>query len=103
MFKKGSGVIQATCIFVLACGFGLRVVESRTQDLQTVNIRVEDYPHAFQNKEPVKIVGLRSKSNHFDVEAGFERSRLIVSRHLRNLPRPAPHREGPRPASRGAE
>ena len=41
MFKKGLVAVPAICVFVLCCGFDLRVVGSRTQDLQTVNIRVE--------------------------------------------------------------
>jgi hypothetical protein len=57
MFKKGSIAVSA-CVIGLCCGFGFRLAESRTQDLQTVNITAEDYPKAFQNKEPVKIVGL---------------------------------------------
>jgi hypothetical protein len=58
--RKYSGIVLAISLLCICCGFALKPAKSkpRAQDLQTINIKAEDYPQAFQNKEPVKIIGL---------------------------------------------
>jgi hypothetical protein len=48
-----SVVLTALAVY---CLFLLK--PSKAQETSAHNIRIEDYPHAFQNKEPVKIIGL---------------------------------------------
>lgn len=58
MSKKLSIASVALLVLCLCYAFSSSRSTSKAQDLKTVNIKAEDYPLAYQNKEPVKIVGL---------------------------------------------
>ena len=52
--KKLSAVGLITLALCFCCAFSLKLKVAQ----QPVNIKIEDYPNALQNKEPVKIIGL---------------------------------------------
>jgi len=54
MLKKLSATGLVAIALCLCCAFSLKAKVAQ----QPVNIKIEDYPNAFQNKEPVKIIGL---------------------------------------------
>jgi len=56
MSKKLSATGLIALAFCLCSAFAWK---SRAgQDQRTINIKIEDFPQAYQNKEPVKIIGL---------------------------------------------
>jgi len=57
MSKKLSAVGLITIALCFYCAFSF-VPSRAAEENRTVNIKIEDYPNAFQNKEPVKIIGL---------------------------------------------
>src|SRR5215510_16468717 len=54
MLKKLSATGLVAISLCLCCAFSLKPKVAQ----QPVNIKIKDYPNAFQNKEPVKIIGL---------------------------------------------
>jgi hypothetical protein len=54
MQRKTSSIIGAVA---LAAVFTLPI-QLRAQKSETINIKIEDYPQAYHNREPVKIIGL---------------------------------------------
>src|SRR5262245_32926876 len=55
MFRKVSVVSFALVVLSICCAFTVR---PKAQQQQTVMVVATDFPHAYLNKEPVKIVGL---------------------------------------------
>lgn len=57
-FRKLSIATLAFFAFCLCCGFTFLFARSSHSQTETRNIKIEDWPQAYQNKEPVKILGL---------------------------------------------
>jgi len=57
MFRKTIAVSLAVLVLSVCYAFGVRS-RVKAQETQTINVRVEDFPKIYQDKEPVKITRL---------------------------------------------